>query len=154
MSASTTVVSTLVNAPLPQLIEKLGLSVASAQAALDRNSITLAQEMAITEVDIGGESYNLLSLGFAPTFYAFTDATVEARLEFSVKESTEWSLGAKIGIGTEVFGASVSASYARKFAMSAEGSSSIAARLVSLPPPDIFAKLLQQIADEDAGGGS
>ncbi len=147
MSAGTTVTNALVNSPLPLLIEKLGLAVASAQAALDKNSIAVAQEMATTTVNINNEEYNLLSLGFSPTFYAFTEATVEAKLEFSVAESEEFAVGAEVGVQAGIVAVSVSASYARKFEMSAEGSSSIAARLVSLPAPDRLNDLLNEIAN-------
>ena len=146
MSAGTKVVNSLVNSPLPVLIEKLGLSIATAQAALDKNSILMASEMASTNVRINNEDYNLINLGFTPTFYAFTEATLEAKLEFSVKESEDFSIGASIGVAVGVVAASVTASYARKFEMSAEGSSSIAARLVSLPVPERFNEILKDIA--------
>ena len=111
----------LLSAPLPQIIEKLGVSIAQAQMALDQNSVQIAQELSTSEVEIGGETYNLLSLGFLPSFYAFTEATVEAKLSFSMTESTETSInvGAQIGINYGVFmaAASVSVGYARKFSV-------------------------------------
>lgn len=152
MAAGAKVANQLVNSPLPLLIEKLGLAVASAQSALDKNSIALAGEMAATTVAIGGEEYNLISLGFSPTFYAFTEATVEAKLEFSLAVSEEFSIGAEVGANVGVVSVSVSASYARKFEMSAEGSSSIAARLVSLPAPERLNEILQALASEDETG--
>ena len=152
MSETVEVTRSLVSAPLPQIIEKLGISIAQAQAALDANSVKLAQEMSEVKVEIGGESRNLISLGFTPTFYAFTEATVEAKLSFSMNESTE--VGVKVGAsvaggaGFVMVAASVDVSYARKFSVSAEGSSSIAARRVSLPPPDVFIELLRRQADK------
>lgn len=145
-SAATTVVTSLINAPLPELIERLGISVASAQAALDKNSIEIASQMASTNVTIDDKEYNLISLGFRPTFYAFTEATVEARLEFSVSQSESFELGASVGVDTKVIAVSVSAAYARKFEMSAEGSSSIAARLISLPAPEPLNEILTELA--------
>lgn len=143
----------LLSAPLPQIIEKLGVSIAQAQMALDQNSVQIAQEMSQTEVEIGGESYNLLSLGFIPAFYAFTEATVEAKLSFSMSESTETSLnvGAQVGVSYGVFmaAATVDVGYARKFSVSSEGTSSIAARLVSLPPPETFIQLLKREHQQD-----
>ncbi|MCL1487202.1 MAG: hypothetical protein MH186_04320 [Marinobacter sp.] len=44
--------------------------------------------MAETNVEIGGKQYNLLALGFTPTFYAFTEATVEAKLSYTMSEGT------------------------------------------------------------------
>ncbi|WP_172332160.1 hypothetical protein [Mangrovicoccus sp. HB161399] len=153
MAETPQVTRSLLSAPLPQIIERLGISIAQAQAALDRNSIELAKAMSETEVEIGDKTYNLLSLGFVPSFYSFTEATVEAKLSFQVSESTETSVkvGVQVGVQYGVFmaAASVDVGYARKFSVSAEGMSSIAARLVSLPPPEIFTDLLKREYQQD-----
>lgn len=148
MAETVEVTRALVTAPLPQIIEKLGLAIAQAQFALDTNSIELAKTMAATEVKIGDETYNLLSLGFLPSFYSFSEATVEAKLSFTMTESTETSVsvGVQAGVNYGVFmaAASIDVSYARKFSVSTEGASSIAARLVSLPAPDVFTQLIKR----------
>jgi hypothetical protein len=46
MAETVEVTRALVTAPLPQIIEKLGLAIAQAQFALDTNSIELAKTMA------------------------------------------------------------------------------------------------------------
>ena len=147
MAETPSVTRALVTAPLPQIIEKLGLSIAQAQYALDTNSVAVAKTMSDTEVEIGDQTYNLLSLGFQPSFYAFTEATVEAKLSFTMTETTETSVavGVQVGVQYGVFmaAASVDVAYSRKFSVSTEGASSIAARLVSLPPPDVFIQLLK-----------
>ena len=156
MSETTTVTRSLVSAPLPQIIERLGLSIAQAQAALDNNSVKVAQAMAETPVELGGQTYNLLTLGFTPSFYAFTEATVEAKLSFSMSETTETSVSAgvtaKVNYGVVMVAASVDVSYARKFSVSAEGSSSVAARLVSLPAPEAFNEVLRRLYDDGLPG--
>jgi hypothetical protein len=144
--AISTISNTLTSSPLPLLIEKLGMAVANAQAELDKNSIKLATQMADTNIRINDKDYNLLSLGFMPTFYAFTEATIEAKLAFSMEESTDFSIGGKVEVNTKVVAVSVNASYARKYEQSAEGSSSIAARLISLPPPERFSQIINQNA--------
>jgi len=148
MSEVSTVTNSLVSAPLPDIVQKLGLSIAQAQLALDQNSVEIAKALAETEVDIGDETYNLLSLGFVPSFYAFTEATVEAKLSFSINEAKETSINASLsgGVNTGVYmvAASVSVGYARKFSVSSEGTSSLAARLISLPPPDTFTQILRR----------
>ncbi len=153
MSEVPSTTRSLLSAPLPQIIEKLGVSIAQAQMALDQNSVQIAQELSQTEVEIGDDSYNLLSLGFVPSFYAFTEATVEAKLSFSMTESTETSInvGAQVGVSYGVFmaAACVDVGYARKFSVSSEGMSSIAARLVSLPPPEIFIERLRREFQQD-----
>ena len=147
MPDTVTVTQQLLSAPLPQIIERLGISVADAQRALDENSVRTAAAMATNAVEIGSESHSLLALGFTPTFYAFTEATVEAKLSFSMSETTEFSAGAAIGVDVKMFAASVSVSYARKFSVEAEGTSSIAARLVSLPVPEQLEKILRKLSE-------
>lgn len=148
MSAATDVTRSLVSAPLPQIIEKLGLAIAQAQHALDSNAIELVKQMADTPLAIGSGSYNLLTLGFLPSFYAFTEATVEAKLSFTMSESTDTSLSvgaeARGGWGVFMAAATVDASFARKFSVSAEGASSIAARLVAIPAPDMFMQIIKR----------
>jgi Bacterial Ig-like domain (group 2) len=149
MAAISTIYNTLVNTPLPLMIEKLGLAVADAQAALDRNSINMLKELADTPVRIRDNDYNLLTLGFVPTFYAFTEATVEAKLDFSMTEATSFEIGGSVKVDYKAVAVAVNANYARKFEQSASGSSSIAARLVSLPPPETFLQILKENARTD-----
>lgn len=156
MAVAPKIIGAIMNAPLPELIERLGMSVANAQAALDRNSIALANAMAVSTVRVNDNDYNLISLGFAPTFYAFTEATVEAKMEFSLMEAEDFSIGASANIGggnsnsnesgsersSVMYGISVNAAYARKFELSASASSSIAARIISIPAPELFKEIL------------
>jgi hypothetical protein len=148
MAETPSVTRALVTAPLPQIIEKLGLAIAQAQYALDTNSVAVAKTMSETEVEVGDTSYNLISLGFQPSFYSFTEATVEAKLSFTMTETTETSVavGVQVGVQYGVFmaAATLDVAYSRKFSVSTEGASSIAARLVSLPPPDVFTQLLKR----------
>jgi hypothetical protein len=151
MSETVQVTRSLLSAPLPQIIERLGMSIAQAQSALDENSVKIAKELVSTKAEIAGKEYSLLALGFTPTFYAFTEATVEAKLSFSMSETTELgvSVGASVsgGAGFIMVAASVDVSYSRKFSVSSEGSSSIAARIVSLPPPEQLTEILRAAAD-------
>ncbi|MDC1162417.1 hypothetical protein OAT18_03135 [Tenacibaculum sp.] len=175
MDATPKVIQQITNAPLPFMLEKLGTSIANAQSALDANSIRLANEMSNVKVDIGGEDYNLISLGFAPTFYAFTEASFEVKMEFSIAESESYggSLGFSYGSSsnskngsntgnanggnstnsdetqTQMFGISMSAHYSRKFSVSAEASSSIAAKIVSLPAPDTYFEILKSTINKE-----
>jgi hypothetical protein len=153
MSETVQVTKSLLSAPLPLIIERLGVAIAEAQRALDENSVQTAAAMAVRNVELGGERYSLLALGFTPTFYGFTEATVEAKLSFSMTESTEVQVGGSLAVGVPIkmvmVAASVNASYARKFSVSAEGTSSIAARIVSLPTPDILADVLRRLSEQE-----
>lgn len=139
---------TVLDAPLPELVQRLGLAVAEAQHALDLNSLDIAKRMAEPNVNLGdGQVRSLLSLGFTPTFYAFSEATLEAKLTFTIRESTEFSVGASVSGGyAGLFSASVNAEYSRKYGFEVQGSSSIAARLVSLPPPARLQQVLNEMA--------
>ena len=76
-----------------------------------------------------------------------------ARTSGFTRATTETSInvGAQVGVSYGVFmaAASVDVGYARKFSVSSEGMSSIAARLVSLPPPEIFIERLRREFQQD-----
>lgn len=149
MPALDTVQNTLTNSPLSTMIEKMGLSVANAQAALDSNSIEMLKKMATTKLTIGNREMNLINLGFVPSFYTFTEASFEAKMEFSLSESISYGVSGEVSVNTEVVSASVSAHFARKFEQSASASSSIAARMVSLPPPENLIEMLRNLDTEE-----
>jgi len=148
MPAIETITNTLTNSPLSSMIENMGLSIATAQAALDGNSIEMLKRIASSTVEIGGNQISLLNLGFVPSFYAFTEASFDARMDFSMSESTSFDVHGVLSVETQVVSTSVSAGYARKFDQSASASSSIAARMVSLPPPENLVTLLKNLSAE------
>lgn len=159
MAAIDTINNTITNAPLPQVIEKMGLAIAMAQKALDMNSIAMLAELAESQVTIGNKETNLLALGFVPSFYAFTEASFEAKMDFTIAESESLTIGGAVGVqvpfgggeGSEkrgLFAASVNASHTRKFDQEASASSSMAARMVSLPPPDRLLQFLKELNPE------
>ena len=149
MSVIGTITNTLTNSPLSTMIENMGLSIATAQAALDSNSIDMLKKLASEKVDIGGNQMSLLNLGFVPSFYTFTEASFEAKMEFSLSESISVDVSGSASVETKMFSASVSAGYARKFDQSASASSSIAARMVSLPPPENLVAFLRNLSTEE-----
>lgn len=148
MPAIETITSTLTNSPLSSMIENMGLSIATAQAALDGNSIEMLKNLASSTVEIGGNQISLLNLGFVPSFYAFTEASFDAKMEFSMSESTAFDASGVVSVKTQVVSTTLSAGYARKFDQSASASSSIAARMVSLPPPENLVTLLKNLSAE------
>jgi hypothetical protein len=140
-------VGMMLETPLPALIEMLGLSIANAQYALDRNAIAIARLLADTESGIkfpgDDRARSMLELGFAPSFYHLTEATIEARVAFSISQSSEFSIGASAGMNIGFFAASVNASYSQKYSFEATASSAISAKFVSIPPPTVFQELLR-----------
>jgi hypothetical protein len=146
MAAIETITNTLTNSPISTIIQNMGLSVATAQAALDSNSIEMLKNLASSTVEIGGDQISLLNLGFIPSFYAFTEASFDAKMDFSMSESTSFDASGVLSVQTQMVSTTVSAGYARKFDQSASASSSIAARMVSLPPPENLVTLLKNLS--------
>src|SRR5262249_46231299 len=89
------------------LVRMLAEGIADAQASLDRASAELVTELAATRVKIvpqvtetvdadGNVSYatadpvelSLLEIGVTPTFYAFSQATVEVTMDVKIVETT------------------------------------------------------------------
>ena len=143
----------LLNTWLPDIVERPGTAIAHAQNAMDLSSVQIATLMSDREnhgliIGNGGEKRSLLELGFTPSFYQITEATVEARVAFSMASSSEVSLsvGAAAGgaYGLMMFAASVNATYTNKYSFEASGSSAITARLSAVPPPSLLATLLAE----------
>ena len=153
----------LANAPLPQMVENLGKGIAEAQYAMDQNSLKIAQQMAgfkeddngdlvaddnaLVRMEQGEAKVSLLSLGFVPTFYQFTETHMEMKVSFSMSESREIGVSAEVKVRAWMVTASVSASYSQKYQYSAEGSSSIRTKLVSVPSPAIFEQRLKALSE-------
>lgn len=162
----------LLNAPFPAMVQSLGIGIAEAQLALDRVSLQIAQRMAgyspnasgamvkdnsnLVTLQEGGEAYSLLALGFTPTFYQFVETVIELKMSISTSRSTEFGLTVGVSAGVNVFfvtaSASVSASFSQKYQYSAEGSSLMRTKLVTVPPPVILEERLREIirADQEA----
>jgi hypothetical protein len=137
----------LEQASLGSLVESLGVAIANAQFAMDQNALAILEKMAAEEVTLGGPKpvkRTLLDLGFSPSFYHITEASVEARIAFSSTQSEEKSASASLRAGSafSMVCAQVNASYTNKYSFHAEGSSSISARFVSIPPPAELKEIL------------
>jgi len=155
----------IMNAPLAEMVEKLGMGVADAQYELDQNAIKLAQLMAgfkenqngelvkddstLVTIQEGQPKVSLISLGFAPTFYQFSETYLEMKMSFSMSESKEIGGSVTGKVRAFMFSASVSASFAQKYQYSAEGSSSIRTKLVSVPSPAVFEERLKQLVEDN-----
>jgi len=92
----------------------------------------------------GGRSYNLLELGFSPTFYRFTDAVLDLRLAMSTAEEIartdplkpKVKLGVSLGrggIGVRV--QTITGSYSCRYQYASESSSRLRSKLVAIPAP-------------------
>jgi hypothetical protein len=125
------------------MVKELGIAIAEAQYQMDQTAIRIARLLGEGEIDIAGQKYNLLALGFTPTFYQLTEATVEAKVSLTVTRSEEIGAAASVTGGYAFFAASVSASYSQKYSYTATGSSSITAKFVSVPPPALLTDIIR-----------
>ncbi|GGC94854.1 hypothetical protein [Halopseudomonas salina] len=168
----------LMNVPFPMMVRNLGVGIAEAQLELDLVSLRIARMMAgyasgTDEDEDGGseqtykvefsngKSYSLLELGFMPTFYQFVDTVIELKISISVsseRSSTfkrnQVKASAKGGAlpffaAGSMTASSVSASFASKYQYSAEGSSVMRTKLVTVPPPAILEERIRKMIEEE-----
>lgn len=95
----------LQDVPLGRMVENLGLAIATAQERLDNVAVEATLRLANTNttlLDADGNtvSRSLLELGFTPTFYQFTEATLE--VSFIASMQVAEALG--VGLGLRVAG--------------------------------------------------
>jgi len=149
----------LLDVPLPEMVTKLAMGIATAQAALDENSVQTAILLAETEVkDVvlavtqtiaadGTVSFSeskadlsLLQMGLLPTFYQFAEATIEVTMDIKTTTSTETNIkvsaSAKVGFAMWSASVNVDVSHNRKFQKEVRGTSRLLTRLVPVPPPE------------------
>lgn len=134
------------------LVRMLAESIADAQLALDTTSAEMMQLLAETTVDIvpqttekiakdGSVSYehaeprpvSLLDLGLAPTFYQFSQATVEVTMDLHVVETAETTEKGKRRVG--LFAGTQEVQTDRTFNRDMKATSRLTATLVPVPRP-------------------
>jgi len=148
----------LLAVPLPEMVMKLGLGIAEAQRALDENSVETAQMLAETTVPLvmavtqtidadGTVSFtnsdaidvSLLQIGLMPTFYQFSEATIEVTMDIKTTSSRETnvkvSAKAKAGFGCFSTSINTEVSHNRKFGKEVHGTSKLVTKMVPVPPP-------------------
>ena len=167
----------LLDVPLPDMVTKLALGVAEAQRALDENSVETAQALAETTIEVvpaitqniaadGTVTFaqadtiemSLLQVGLNPTFYQFSEASIEVTMDIKTTTSTETSVkvGVKAKVGFAMWSASVRVDVAhnRKFQKEVRGTSRLFTKMVPVPPPPrIFPEItVVDARDTDSGG--
>lgn len=149
----------LLDVPVADMIQKLGVAIAEAQLRLDQVGVNVATILSEAKVDFKKENgdtvtKSLLELGFTPTFYQFTETEIEVKLTMSMKVEEGLDIGGEATAGSPTagenravaWGASISADYHRKFEFDVEGSSMVKTKLVSVPPPAVFIDTIKEHA--------
>ena len=129
----------LAEVPIATMIENLAIGIARAQNQLDINSVKTLQQFNKTKITINKQQKTLLECGLLPSFYFFSEASIEMRMSMSMRseDTTTVSAGvnAEMNSGSVSVGANLNFENTRKFEFSAEGSTMVSVRLVTLPPP-------------------
>ena len=147
-----TPVSEVPSTSFADLVRMLAEGIADAQMSLDKASAEMLVELARTRVDIvrnitevigenGEITYNpgepqnvsLLELGMLPTFYQFSQATVEVAMDLQIVENRSESSETK-GRKT-LFANTSNISTERKLGRDVKIASKLTATLVPVPPP-------------------
>ena len=147
-----TPVSEIPSTSFADLIRMLAEGIADAQLSLDRASAEMLAELASTRVDVvrnitetidenGNISYkaaepqsvSLLELGMLPTFYQFSQATVEVAMDLQIVENVNETTEAK-GLKT-LFANTSNLRNERKLGREVKIASKLTATLVPVPPP-------------------
>lgn len=147
-----TQVSEVPSTSFADLVRMLAEGIADAQLSLDRASAQMLVELAGTRVDIvrnitetidekGNITYkaekpqnvSLLELGMLPTFYQFSQATVEVAMDLQIVENTTETAEAK-GLKT-LFANTSNIRMERKLGRDVKIASKLTATLVPVPPP-------------------
>jgi hypothetical protein len=97
----------LQDVPLGAMIENLGLAIATAQERLDSVAIEATLRLANTNttlLDADGKTVtrSLLELGFTPTFYQFTEATLEVSFIASMQVAEALGVGFGLRVGGQL----------------------------------------------------
>ena len=148
----------LLNVPFPAMVLKLASAIAEGQYQMDQVSMEIAKLMSKTQVqipDITNEDagayveVSMLSAGFQPTFYQFTDTIIEVKMAISMNRSSQASVSvtAKVGGAFIPYSASVTASYSSKYSYSVEGSSLLRTKITPVPPNQFMQKILDMKAE-------
>ncbi|MWV63662.1 hypothetical protein GRS48_02315 [Halorubrum sp. JWXQ-INN 858] len=152
----------LLDVPFPEMVASLGQGIADAQHQLDMNSVEVAEKLANTEIEVvpaitrtigsdGEVTYDsaeavdvsLLQAGMFPTFYQFSEATIDVEMDIktTTERETNIDVSAKARAGFGLWGASVQTdvSHNRKFGKEVHGTSRLRTTMVPVPaPPYLF----------------
>lgn len=157
----TSVGQQLLDVPLPQMVTRLGVSIADAQRALDDASIETAKQLSEETMEVipqitrtinadGSISYNpgdevsipLLAMGLHPTFYEFSEATIDVKMDIKTKteRESEVSVSTEHSVNFGVYSGSIQADYKhnRKFGKTVEGTSHMRTVISPVPPPELL----------------
>ena len=168
----------LLDVPLPKMVADLSMGIARAQEALDQNSVKSAVMLAEEKIsyvpkivgtvkeDDGSANINVVKVDdvpliafLQPTFYQFSEASIEVKMDIKPNLETSTSVGVsasvKGGWGPVSASISVDVKHNRKFGKEVNGTSRLFVKMVPVPPPQgLLPEVdIKFIPKEPAGGG-
>jgi hypothetical protein len=106
-------------------------------------------------------SISLIQMGLLPTFYQFSEATLEVSMDIKTTTSTETNVkvAAEAKVGFAAWSASIKAevSHNRKFGKEVQGTSRLFTKMTPVPPPPRIAPVINVVDNRPppaAGGGA
>lgn len=120
--------SKVLSAPLGDIIAEMGLGVAEAQFAIDAKTIENMKKIYTLDDDIVKE---LRNIGYRPTWYVIPEAHAEINIALSVGQ-VQTSSGSR---KSQLFGATVDASYQNQYDYKMEASSKLTLKFAPVPAP-------------------
>ncbi|MCB1737350.1 MAG: hypothetical protein KDI42_04410 [Gammaproteobacteria bacterium] len=96
----------LLDAPMPELIQRMGIAIAEAQLKLDQTSVRIAamlgdSKVTVTNAEGKDVEKSLLDLGFTPTFYHFSETEIKIKLSLNMKIEEDFGVGASLNVGND-----------------------------------------------------
>lgn len=150
----------LLEVPLPDLVQNLALGIAKAQKALDQNSVETAKALAEQKIKVvpvvteeitndgvkfepGPEvEMSLIQVGLNPTFYQFSDTTIEVGMDIKTTTTTEVDVSVqaegKVGFALWSVSIKADASFNRKTGQEVHGTSKMVVKLTPVAPPPLL----------------
>ena len=101
----------LLDVPMSEIVERMGRAIAEAQLRLDQLSIRTAILLGETRLDMRDAagalvSRSLLELGFVPSFYHFTETTIDVNVTLSIRVEESFDVGLDVSLSTPLGGES------------------------------------------------
>lgn len=150
----------LLNVPLPQMVSDLGMGIARAQQALDDNSLQTTLALAEEKIEfvpkivgtVKNDGTSTITVVKAkdipliafirPTWYQFSQATIEVSMDIKTTMQTETKIGVhskvKAGWGPVSVSVNVDVEHNRKFGKEVHGTSKMSVTMVPVPPPPLL----------------
>jgi hypothetical protein len=148
----------LLDVPLADMVSQLAIGIADAQETLDANSLkttlALAEEtiefvpkiVGLIDEDAGTTNVQVVKakdiplIAFIrPTWYQFSEVTIEVGMDIKTKFSTSLKVGvsarAKVGFGPFSASIKVDVEHNRKFGKEVHGTSRMVVKMAPVPPP-------------------